>query len=312
MRGGEDVRHRPFSLVLSGGGGRGMAHVGVLRALGHAGLHPSAIVGVSMGAIVAASYALNPLWYPMLVSLDTSEFPRPIRRHPKGDLRERVRSLLSSERALLNMLVGWGVGERAVDFGRGLLHDLTAGRALEEGRLPVAVIASDLCSGRRVVIESGDAVDAVYASAALPGVLPPLQRGRQMLADGSYTDDAPIDVARRLCDGPVIAIDVSQTDDGCEIENGFQAMLRAMEICHHAHAQMRFAAADLVVRPEFPFMINVLDFDHKRTCIAVGIQAIRRALPAIQRQLSFASVRGHEARSSGLRRSVGVGMEERE
>ena len=308
MRPVGSVRHRPFSLILSGGGGRGMAHVGVLRALGHAGLWPSAIVGVSMGAIVGASYALNPLWYPMLVSLDTSEFPRPIQRRPNGDLRERVRSLLSSERALLNMLVGWGVGERAVDFGRRLLHDLTGGRRLEEGRIPIAVIASDLCSGRRVVIESGDAVDAVYASAALPGVLPPLQRGQQMLADGSYTDDAPIDVARRLCDGPVIAIDVSQTDDCCEIDNGFQAMLRAMEICHHTHAQMRFAAADFVVRPEFPFMINVLDFDHKRTCIAVGIESIRRQLPAIHRLLSMEAVQGYE----GAREEARVRMEESE
>ncbi len=258
-----------------------MAHVGVLRALAHAGLRPSAVVGVSMGAIVAASYALNPLWYPMLVSLDTSEFPRPVDRRPNGDLRERVRALLASERALLNMLVGWGIGERAVEFGRRLLGDLTCGRPLEQGRVPVAVIASDLCSGRRVVIEEGDAVDAVYASAALPGVLPPLRRGDRMLADGSYTDDAPIDVARRLCDGPVIAIDVSQTDVRCDIGNGFQAMLRAMEICHHTHAQMRFAAADLVVRPRFPFTINVLDFDHKRTCIAVGIQAIRHDLPRI-------------------------------
>ncbi len=284
MRLKHTARHRPFSLILSGGGGRGLAHVGVLRALAHAGLHPSAVVGVSMGAIVAAAYTLNPQWYAALLTMDTSQFPEPPKRL-ENNLRARIRSLLASERALLDMFVGWGVGERALDSGKKLLRSLTGDGCLEAGRVPVAVIASDLQSGRRVVIRRGDAAEAAYASAALPGVLPPLRRGHQLLADGSYTDDAPVDVAQDLCAGPVIAVDVSQTEAACEIHNGFQAMMRAMEICHHTHAQIRFQAADLVLKPRFPFPIDVLDFNHKRCCIAAGVRVVRRNIKALRCKL---------------------------
>jgi len=284
MRSKHTVGTRPFSLILSGGGGRGLAHVGVLRALAHAGLYPGAVVGVSMGAIVAATYTLNPQWYAALLTMDTSQFPEPPKR-PENDLRARIRSLLASERALLDMFVGWGAGERALGFGKKLLQGLTGGGRLEAGRIPVAVIASDLQSGKRVVIRQGDAAEAVYASAALPGVLPPLRRGRQLLADGSYTDDAPVDVARALCAGPVIAVDVSQTEEACQIHNGFQAMMRAMEICRHTHAQIRFQAADLVLKPHFPLPIDVLDFDHKRCCIAAGVRVVRHNIKALRDKL---------------------------
>ena len=98
------MRHRSFTLVLSGGGGRGLAHVGVLKALEHFGYRPSAIVGVSMGAIVGASCALNAAWYSALVNMDTQLFPQPPRAS-SNDLRTRIRVALASERALVEMFL---------------------------------------------------------------------------------------------------------------------------------------------------------------------------------------------------------------
>ena len=86
-----------------------MAHAGVLKALEHYGLYPSAIVGVSMGAIVGATYALNPAWYFALANMDTKAFPRPVGPSGRG-LLDRVRTLLVYERALLEMFTGWGIG----------------------------------------------------------------------------------------------------------------------------------------------------------------------------------------------------------
>ena len=67
--------HKSFALVLSGGGARGLSHAGVLRALIARGYVPSAIVGVSMGAVVGSTYALNDDWYRELEEMDTSGFP---------------------------------------------------------------------------------------------------------------------------------------------------------------------------------------------------------------------------------------------
>ncbi|MHA1165397.1 MAG: patatin-like phospholipase family protein, partial [Alphaproteobacteria bacterium] len=128
--------HVPFALVLAGGGVRGLAHAGVLKAVEHYGFHPSAVVGVSMGAVVAVTYALNPDWYGALVNMDTEGFPDPPKASGR-DLPERIRALLASERMLQDMVLGWGVGSRTLEWGRSLLDSLTLGRALEEGHIRV-------------------------------------------------------------------------------------------------------------------------------------------------------------------------------
>jgi len=101
-----------FGLVLAGGGVRGMAHVGVLHALSRMGLCPDAIVGVSMGGIIAATYALNTDWYRALCQMDTRSFPEPA-RPLTADWREKVRALLASEKMVREMFLGWGAGEQS-------------------------------------------------------------------------------------------------------------------------------------------------------------------------------------------------------
>ena len=274
-------KHVPFALVLAGGGARGFAHVGVLRAFEHYGYRPHAIVGVSMGAIVGATYALNPDWYRALVNMDTSGFPDPPKAS-NNSLRERIRALLASERMLQDMVFGWGVGARTLDWGKGLLRDLTLGRRLEEGRIRVAAVTTDLCQGRQVVLECGNAANAVYASAAIAGMLPPLPHKEGLLVDGCYANLAPIDVAKRPDIDVVIAVDVQQQLDPDPPENGVQAMLKAVEICSQEHARLRLKEADFVLRPKFPFAIDTLEFIHKRVGIAAGTHAVRASIKALQ------------------------------
>ncbi|MFQ5487354.1 MAG: patatin-like phospholipase family protein [Gammaproteobacteria bacterium] len=251
--------HRPFALVLPGGGVRGLAHAGILKGMEYYGWRPSAIVGVSMGAIVAATYGLNADWYRALVNMDTRDFPGPPVAS-SADLRERIRALLASERALREMLLGWGVGSRSLKQGQALLAALTQGCNLEEARLPLAVVATELRSGRRMILRQGPAAQMVYASAALPGILPPLKHEDALLSDGTYVDNAPVDVARDFGVEVVIAVDTTQINNHLVIRNGLQAMMRAMEICHHSHSQLRFKKADFVLRPDYPFAIEYLFF----------------------------------------------------
>jgi NTE family protein len=274
---GASRRHRPFTLVLSGGGARGFAHAGVLRVLEAYGFRPSALVGVSMGAVVAVTYSLREDWYTALLTADTSGFPGPLPpRRNRLSISERARVVYSYIRALRDMTLGWGVGTHALDEGERFLRSLTEDRDLEEGRVPVAVCATDLGSGERVIIRSGSAAQAIYASSALAGVLPPLERpGGRLLADGAYVDIAPIDVARAYRNPVVIAVDPGQLLEAAEIHNGLQALMRAFDICHRRHAELRFDEADLVLRPTFPRPIDTLDFDKRRECIAAGMRVAR-------------------------------------
>lgn len=269
--------HRPFALVLAGGGARGFAHVGVLRGLERLGYAPSALVGVSMGALVAAGWALRDDWYPVLMGMETHAFPRPLRpRDGTGSWRERYRSWIAFARAGRDMFLGWGVGAPAVAAGEAMLRHVTAGRRLEDGRVPVAVAATDLRSGARVVLTSGDAAEAVYASAALAGVLPPRPHGDHLLADGAYADVAPVDVARGFDLPVVLAVDPSQSLQSHEPLTGYEALLRAVEICQLTHAHLRYAEADLVLRPPFRRTIDTLEFNARRECVAAGVRAVRQ------------------------------------
>lgn len=278
----------PFTLVLAGGGARGFAHVGVLWALEAQGFYPSALVGVSMGAVVAASYALNPNWRQQLIDMDTGVFPGP--RGLPGDQPpswpRRVGAAWRNTRALWEMFRGWGPGERAYRDGYALLRELTRGLDLEMGKVPVAVSSTDLRTGERVVLRSGSAADAVYASAALAGVLPPLPKDGRLLCDGAYSDLAPIDVARNLGPGAVIAVDPVQPPKDTKIDNGLEALVRAVEICHMRHAELRFHEADLVLRPQFRRPIEVLEFAAKRECIAAGVRVVRERFGDLSRLLS--------------------------
>lgn len=279
---GDVPSHRPFALVLGGGGARGFAHAGVLRGLEAADFRPHAVVGVSMGAVVGVTYAHRTDWYRALLAMDLSEFPGP--RDPSGaggtsGRWSALRRVASHLRILKEMVSGWGPGTTARAAGLAELRRMVGSAALEDGRIPVAVSATDLITGARVVIRSGNAVDAAYASAALAGVLPPLESGERLLADGAYSDLAPVDVARKLVEGEggaVLAVDPGQPPEGVEIRNGFQAIMRAMDICHRQHAELRFAEADLVIRPRFPRSVDTLDFRARRECVAAGIRAVRR------------------------------------
>lgn len=285
---GRGGSHRPFAIVFGGGGARGFAHLGVLKALEREGYRPRLVVGVSMGAVVGVTYATRPDWYEAVLGMELADFPG-MGVGPSGEGGSRairlVRTATRNLRTLLAMVTDWGPGTPARSSGLAEVRKLVGRGRLDETRVPVVVTATDLVSGERVALRSAPADDAVYASGALAGVLPPLPMGDWLLADGAYTDLAPVDVARELESAAVLAVDVGSVGRVTGISNGYQAIIRAMEICHRHHAHLRFNEADLVLRPRFPRDIGTLEFSARRECVAAGIRVVRTERPRIARLL---------------------------
>jgi len=273
---GEQKAAKPrLGLVLSGGGARGFAHVGALRALNHLGVYPDVIVGVSMGAAVGATYALNDDWYDALIDMDITGFP-PLPDFSSPGVLNYVKNLRVAQKVISGMYFGWGVGQPTVEWGKAILAQLTLNKALNAGRIPVFATSTDLVSGERVVFETGPATDALYASAALAGILPPAEIDGRTLVDGGYCDLAPVDVVRQAGANVVIVVDAATNTIANKPANGLQAMFRAIEICQNEHTHLRSNKADLVIRPDIDPPVGVLEFRHKRRCAAAGARAILR------------------------------------
>ena len=173
-------------LVLGGGGARGLAHLGVLEAVAEAGLPIDFVGGTSMGAIVAASVAMD-------------QSPEQIRgqmvetfvaRNPLNDYTLPFHALTRGAK------VDAGLRER---FGRARIEDLW---------LPFFCVSSNLTTGAAMVHRSGDLADALRASIAIPGLLPPVVSSEGVLVDGGMMNNLPADVMAGLERGPVLAVDV--------------------------------------------------------------------------------------------------------
>lgn len=174
-------------LALGSGSARGLAHIGVLRAIREAGIEVDVMAGTSMGALIGAVFAAGGLdsltakflgldWK-YLVSLLDPVFPRS----------------------------GLIDGRKIADFVRTLVPDT----AIEDLNIPFAAVATDLASGREVVIDHGDLTEAVRASIAVPGVFTPVRRDGHILVDGGLVDPVPVSVARRMGADLVIAVDLN-------------------------------------------------------------------------------------------------------
>ena len=225
-------------------------------------------------ASATATYALNPDWYRALVAADVASIPG--LAPETGEQRAtRLRAILASGRALRHMILRWGALTPARPAIEALLETLMLGKRIEDARIPFAAVATDLATGRRAVLTRGRAVEAAYASSALAGILPPLASNGALLADGCYADAAPIDVARALGGGAVIAVNPSAGVPSPAPRNGLQAVLRAMDVSVQHHALARFAQADLELRIRLPYPVATIDFTHQRTCIAAGVRAVR-------------------------------------
>lgn len=172
-----------LALVLSGGGLRGFAHVGVLRVLRRLDIEPDLVVGCSMGAVIGGLYAAG-------VQLDVAERMKlPPEMDPWG-------GLLISPQARSDAL-------------RTLLRAALKRHRIEEFPLRFVAVATARDSGQMQAFGAGDAVQAILASAALPGALLPVKIGEREYLDGGLSQPLPVRAARALGAHHIIAVDVS-------------------------------------------------------------------------------------------------------
>lgn len=181
------ARRRKVGLALSSGVARGWAHVGAIRVLSRLGVGFDVVAGCSAGALVGAAYLAGRL----------------------DELEEWALTL--SKRRILSYL-DLHLGRGGLVSGNKIVAEirrLLGARRIEELRTPFVAVATDLATGHEVWLRQGDLADAVRASLALPGLLPPSQIDDRLLADGALVDPLPVAACRALGADLVVAINLN-------------------------------------------------------------------------------------------------------
>ncbi len=206
-------------LVLSGGGARGLAHVGVIQVLEAQGIKPDIITGTSMGSIVGALYASGRSADSIERIASTINWTRALKdSSPRMHQPYPFRQLEAGMTADLRM----SVTASGIAFPRGAiegqhleqqLNNLfsSEGVGLTFEQLPIkfAAVAADLETGQQVVMSHGDVASAVRASMSIPGAIAPIVRDGKLLVDGGIANNMPINLAREMGADYIIAVDVT-------------------------------------------------------------------------------------------------------
>jgi NTE family protein len=310
--------HRPrIGLVLSGGGARGAAHVGVLKVLEQLHIPIDAIAGTSMGAVVGGLYASG--FSPheiesIMTSLNWQDAFRD--RPPREDL--TFRRKLEDQ----NFLVKFPLGIRGskIQLPKGLIQGQKLNQTLRRLTLPVAsvinfdelptpfrAVATDLESGDAVIMSSGDLTSAMRASMSAPGVFSPVERDGRLLVDGGIAENVPIDVAREMGVDILIVVDVGtpllkrdKLSSAPVISNQMLAIL----IQHNSREQLaKMAPQDVLIEPALGDT-SAFDFGIVKRVIATGEiagHAAESRLAALsvspEEFAAYAALRDHDRQS---------------
>lgn len=182
------LAHQPkIGLALGSGSARGLAHIGVIRALNEAGIPIDCVAGTSVGAMIGAVYASGKLdslqdaylamdWKKIAYFFDVV--------FPKSGIID---------------------GNKVADFLREYVHS----ERIEDLPLPFKAVSTELNSGEEVIFDTGDVIDAVRASISVPGMFTPVRINGRVLVDGGLVNPVPVSVARSMGANIVIAVDLS-------------------------------------------------------------------------------------------------------
>ncbi len=274
------LTRRGVGLVLSGGGARGFAHLGVIRALREARIPIDFVGGSSIGSIIAAGVAVG--WSDEEMNLryrrsfvDTNpvnDYTFPLVALTRG---RKVSRLLQRE------------------YGDVLIEDL---------RRPYFCISSNLTTGRTLEHRGGLLAEALRASVAIPGVMPPVYRGEDVLVDGAAINNLPVDVMQAHAPGLVIGSDVGADRlalgrRGKRAINIFQILMHAGMINSASSAATQRERADVLLKPPLG-NVDLLNWRAFDRVIQAGYDYARLALEGLPDIPRLQSADGRSQRNS--------------
>ncbi|MGB8712513.1 MAG: patatin-like phospholipase family protein [Onishia taeanensis] len=276
-----------IGLVLSGGGARGAAHVGILKVLEQMQIPIDYIAGTSMGSIIGGLYAsgmtpdeievgLNTMDWEHIFSDDPPRQDRSFRRKRDDDLYLVKAKPGISDSGELKFPTGAIQGQKFDLALRELTLQVSSVTDFDDLYIPFRAVASDIGVGKRVVLGSGDLATAMRASMSVPGAFAATEIDGRLLVDGGITDNIPIDVVRDMGADIIIAVDISTPYlPADEVNNLIKITLQLTSIMTRVNADRQIATLsgrDVLIVPDLGD-ITSSDFERASEAIVKGLAA---------------------------------------
>lgn len=256
--------NRPkIGLALGSGGARGLSHIGVLKILEENSIPIDYIAGVSIGSIAGAYYSLNG----EITSLEKKAL-----QLTKKDLLKLI-DLTSPKRALIS-------GNKIKSF----IGELINNKSFSDTKIPLKIIATDLCSGEEIQITEGKLIDAIRASISIPGIFSPVKLNGRLLLDGGIVNPTPIDVVKQMGADIVIGVDLTMKHP-IKLENPtiLETLMQSFEILRTQNTKLNVNNVKnvIMIKPNFSGVLDSYRFYENSKFIEEGKRVVKEALPRI-------------------------------
>ena len=244
---------KKIGLALGGGAVLGAAHIGVLRALEELDVEISFVTGTSIGAFVGALYAFGN------TSKDIEEIALKLSWMDISGIAIFESGLLSN--AKLGELLGESLGDKKI----------------EDADIPLAVIATDIVNGDKVILDKGLVAQAVMASTCIPGVFSPVKLDEKLLVDGGIVENIPIDTVKIMGADYVIGVDLNAKKTYNKPDSILDVIINSFHFTLKAAAKFQTEDANLLITPDLS-KFNMVSTDQIKDLIEQGYKDAKEQL----------------------------------
>ncbi|MBO7431511.1 MAG: patatin-like phospholipase family protein [Elusimicrobia bacterium] len=252
-------------VVLGGGGARGFAHVGVLKALREAQVPIDMVVGTSMGALVGSLYCSG-------IKLEDIE-----------NIAEDIRWTDISNLGLTSLLT-MVTSEKLLSTEKmeKYINKLIGNKYFFQLNTPFACVATDIKTGEKIIFKEGPVAPAARASANIPGLFAPVEYRQRFLVDGGLVENIPVSVAKLFDPDIIITIAVSADITKNSYSNVFSTLFQTIYIQGQQSDRNNLAMSDIVIAPKVSD-ISAIELNKAVECIDAGFLAGKNSLNKIKK-----------------------------
>ncbi|WP_372945468.1 patatin-like phospholipase family protein [Muriicola sp.] len=286
----DSLKTPKVGLVLSGGGAKGLAHIGALKVIEESGVRIDYIGGTSMGAIIGALYAsgfsanqLDSLFRTTdLTALIQDNLPRDAKTFYEKEASERYALTLPFNDFKLSFPQGLSSGQNIYNALVRMLYHVKDIRDFNDLKIPFFCIATNVETGKQVLLNKGYLPEAILASGTFPSLFQPSEVDGEVLIDGGVLNNYPVEELRALGADVVIGVDVQHgLRDRSDLLSATEILLQINNFRTIKDMARKSALTDVYIKPDMD-NFSVIDFQRKDTIINTGEEVARRHLQELK------------------------------